>query len=278
MNQIRIDDVWPLSPLQEGLLFHAGYDERTRDIYVGQNVLELAEPLDSAVLRASWQAVLDRHASLRASFRQPAGAPRPVQVVATGVTLPWQEHDLSDLPAGEVDDEVRRLTEKELQKGFDLSVPPLLRLLLLKLPGGAYRLVVTMHHIVMDGWSQPILFDEVADVYAAGGDPAGLPPVPPYRDYLAWLARQDQEAARAAWRDALAGLGEPTLVRPGASALPVPPGHVTRRLDRAATDRLREAARARGLTVNTVVQGAWGLLLGRLTGRDDVVFGATVAG
>ncbi|MFC5184122.1 non-ribosomal peptide synthetase [Actinomadura harenae] len=278
MNQIRIDDVWPLSPLQEGLLFHAGYDERTRDIYVGQHILELAEPLDSGVLRASWQAVLDRHASLRASFRQPAGAPRPVQVVAKGVTLPWHEQDLSGLPADTVGGEVRRLAETELQKGFDLSVPPLLRLLLLKLPDRAYRLVVTMHHIVMDGWSLPILFDEVSGVYAAGGDASGLPPVPPYRDYLAWLARQDQEAARAAWRDALAGLDEPTLVRPAASALPVQPGHVTRRLDRAATDRVREAARARGLTVNTVVQGAWGLLLGRLTGRDDVVFGATVAG
>ncbi|WP_034521144.1 non-ribosomal peptide synthetase, partial [Actinomadura rifamycini] len=279
MTQNRIEDVWPLSPLQEGLLFHARYDERARDLYVEQRVLDLAVPLDAAALRASWQALLDRHASLRARFRQPAGLRRLVQVIAGGVALPWTELDLSDRPAAEADAEAARLAEAERERGFDVSVPPLLRLVLVRLNDTRYRLVFTMHHLVLDGWSLPILFQELSEVYAAGGDASVLPPVTPYRDYLAWLGGRDADAARTAWADALDGVTEPTLVAPAdPAAEPVPPDHVVEALGDEAADALREAARAHGLTPNTVVQAAWGLVIGKLTGRRDVVFGATVSG
>ncbi|OLT29065.1 hypothetical protein BJF79_41075 [Actinomadura sp. CNU-125] len=214
MTRIRIEDVWPLSPLQEGLLFHAGHDERARDVYVEQRVLDLAAPLDPDVLRASWQAMLDRHASLRAGFRQPAGAPRLVQVIVAGAVLPWTAVDLSDRPAADARAEAERLAEDERDRGFDVATPPLLRLVLIRMSGTRYRLLVTMHHIVLDGWSLPILFREVSQVYAAGGDASGLPPVAPYRDYLAWLERRDRDTARTAWAGALAGTTEPTLVAP----------------------------------------------------------------
>ncbi|MET7938437.1 amino acid adenylation domain-containing protein, partial [Streptomyces sp. NPDC005322] len=265
-------DVWPLSPLQEGLLFHARYDEDAHDAYVGRRYLDLEGALDPALLRRSWQALVDRHANLRAGFRG------LVQVVSGEVELPWREVDLSGLPAAEAEAEAARLAEEDLGR-FDLAVPPLLRFSLLKLGADRYRLLMTMHHIVLDGWSLPVLFGEVARIYAAGGDASGLPPVTPYRDYLSWLDRQDKDAARDAWRELLAQVTEPTVVAPmQRDARPVQPRHVVVTLDAPLTRALREVARVHGLTVNTVVQGVWGLMVGMLTGRSDVVFGATVAG
>ncbi|CAM5564418.1 Non-ribosomal peptide synthetase OS=Streptomyces fumanus OX=67302 GN=GCM10018772_70860 PE=4 SV=1 [Streptomyces fumanus] len=279
MNNSALAEVWPLSPLQEGLLFHAQYDERARDVYVGQHAVHLDGPLDPAVLRASWEALLRRHANLRAAFpRRRAGA--PVQMIVRAPALPWREADLSDRPLPEAEAEADRLATEERARGFDLAVPPLLRLLLIRLDGSRYRLLVTMHHIVLDGWSLPVLFHELSQVYAAGGDPSGLPPVASYRDYLAWLNRQDQDAARAAWAEALAGITEPTLLVPAGQDTPAPvlPHHLSTRTGQALAGRLRDTARTLGLTLNTVVQGAWAQLLGTLTGRTDVVFGATVAG
>ncbi|MQA27332.1 MAG: amino acid adenylation domain-containing protein, partial [Micromonosporaceae bacterium] len=153
----------------------------------------------------------------------------------------------------------------------------LLRLLLVRLGRDRFRLVVTMHHLVMDGWSLPVLFGELSEVYAAGGDPGVLPPVRSYREYLAWLARQDKDAARDAWRAALAGAEGPTTVGPDDHG-----GELIRQVARLAGERLssalRELAKANGLTLSTVLQGAWAVLVGMLARRSDVVFGTTVAG
>ncbi|MFF7474805.1 non-ribosomal peptide synthase/polyketide synthase [Streptomyces sp. NPDC008092] len=271
-------DVWPLSPLQEGLLFHARYDEGDHDAYVGQRHLDLEGPLDTEVLRASWQALLNRHANLRTGFVEPGGVAGAVQVVFGEVELPWRDVDLSGLSATAVEAEARRLAAEDLAR-FDLAVPPLLRFSLLKLGEERYRLVMTMHHIVLDGWSLPVLFGELSQVYAAGGDAGGLAPVTSYRDYLAWLDRQDGEAAAQSWRAVLAGVTEPTLVAPtDRDVAHAAARHVIVRLDEALTIELREMARTHGLTVNTVVQGAWAVAVGMLTGRSDVVFGTTVAG
>ncbi|MQA26813.1 MAG: amino acid adenylation domain-containing protein, partial [Micromonosporaceae bacterium] len=268
-------EVWPLSPLQEGLLFHAGYDERARDVYVEQTFVDLEGPLDAAVLRAAWQAVVDRHASLRAGFRQLAGLDRPVQVIGDDVELPWREADLADHP--DPDAEAVRLAQKELAR-FDLADPPLLRVLLVRLGTLRRRMVLTLHHIVLDGWSLPVLFGEVSQIYAAGGDASGLPPAPSYGDYLAWLGRQDKQGALDAWRAALAGVTEPTLVAAAdQGGEPAAPRKLTRCLDEELTSALRELARTHGLTLNTVVQGVWAVLVGMLSGRSDVVFGTTAA-
>ncbi|CAM5624727.1 D-alanine--D-alanyl carrier protein ligase [Streptomyces alboniger] len=138
---------------------------------------------------------------------------------------------------------------------------------------------MTSHHLLMDGWSMPVLLNELAEVYEAGGDPGVLRRAASYGAYLAWLGRQDKEAARAAWRRELAGADEPTLVAPADTARPpVLPDESTARLPAEPTRALVELARTHGLTVNTLVQGAWALVLARLAGRTDVVFGATVAG
>ncbi|WP_345025594.1 condensation domain-containing protein, partial [Actinomadura keratinilytica] len=272
-------DVWPVAPLQEGLLFHSVYDERSADVYVGQRALDLEGPLDGGRLRGAWQALLDRHAGLRAGVRLLAGSQEVVQAVSREVTLPWRETDLSDLTEEAALAEADRLAAEDHRRRFDLATPPLIRVLLVKLAPRRFRMVITMHHMVLDGWSLPVLMEELWALYEAGGDPAALPAVTSYRDYLAWLARQDRDAARTAWRRALSGLDEPTLVAPAVTGgEPVVPHRVVIRAGEPLAAALRGLARAHGLTLNTVVQGAWAVLVGKLTGRRDVVFGTTVSG
>ena len=276
--QVTVEDVWPLSPLQEGLLFHAAYDqEAERDVYVGQRILNLDGVLQPEVLEASWQAVIERHASLRAGFRTRA-AGDTVQVIVKGVRIPWTHADLSELDDAQAEAEAARLAAIDGRR-FDLGVPPLLRVLLLRVGPGKHRMIVTMHHILMDGWSLPILFNELWAVYGNAGDPSILPTVPQYREYLEWLVRRDKDAAREAWRSMLAGSDGPTLVGPDdRGAPPVMLQHMIDHLGDELADRLREVARTAGVTLNRVFQVAWALLVGKLSGRQDVVFGATVSG
>ncbi|MFF7646158.1 amino acid adenylation domain-containing protein [Streptomyces canus] len=275
MTRSGISDVLPLSPLQEGLLFHAQYDDdQAPDVYAAQQVLELTGAVDPAVVRAAGQALLDRHPNLRACFRRrDTGA--PIQIVPTDLELPWAEADLSAYDEDGREAAWQRLLDQERVRRFDLARPPLLRHLLVRWAPDRYRLVITNHHILLDGWSKHLLFREFGALYA-GEHPAALPPPPSYRDYLAWLARQDRAAAEAAWQDALAELSAPTLLAPGASAAPVLPHELIVELPAEQTARAEAAARAAGVTLNTLVQGAWGMLLGRLTGRGDAVFGQTV--
>ncbi len=270
MAQDPIEDVLPLAPLQRGLLFHAQFGDRDLDVYTAQVCLDLAGPLDAGRLRAAAAALLRRHASLRAGFRVlPSGD--PVQVISREVALPWRESDLSGV--GDSEASARAVAAEERAARFDMTRPPLLRFALIAMGAQRWRLLLTGHHILWDGWSTPVLTTELLALYASGGDDAGLPPVPPFRDYLAWLAGQDDQAARAAWREALAG-AEPSLVCPRdagpPSALPA-----SVRKDAPALSRL---AQETGVTPAAIVRAAWGLVLGCLLGRDDVVFGVTVSG
>uniref|UniRef100_UPI001C30D592 condensation domain-containing protein n=1 Tax=Streptomyces sp. GbtcB6 TaxID=2824751 RepID=UPI001C30D592 len=277
-TRTAIEDIWPLSPLQEGLLFHAAFGEGASDVYAGQRALALDGPLDADRLRRSWEGLIARHGALRAGFRRRRSG-QAVQVVARHAELPWQEADLSGLPEAEAEAEAARLSAAELSVGFDVARGPLLRLLLIRLGERRHRLVMTTHHIVLDGWSLPILVDELSTVYRAGGDVGALPPIRSYGDYLAWLGRQDREAARTAWRAELAGADEPTLVAPADPArTPLRPEAVLAECSAELTWALDTLARECGVTMATVVQAAWAMVLARLAGRQDVVFGTTVAG
>nr|AAM80537.1 StaC [Streptomyces toyocaensis] len=275
MAQSRIEDIWPLSPLQEGLLFHTVYDDEGPHVYLGHWILELDGPVDPARLRTAWETLLTRHAALRACFRQRATG-ETVQVVASGVDLPWRVVDLSHLD--DPDEAVRELAEEDRLRRFDLAKAPLLRLTLIRLDDATHRLVVTCHHAVMDGWSLPIVFDELQALYAAGTGSPDLPEVASYRDYLAWLNRQDQKRALAAWAAELRGAQDPTLVAPAdPGRAPGMPESITVEVPEHLTRSLEDLARSNGLTLNTVVQGAWALVLAQLSGRTDVVFGAVVS-
>ncbi|GAA0603000.1 hypothetical protein GCM10010174_19080 [Kutzneria viridogrisea] len=266
-------DVLPLAPLQDGLLFHALFDDQAPDIYAVQEVFRLDGPLDPAALRRAAAGVLRRRDNLRAGFWH-EGVSRPVQFVPAEVELPWTEHDLSTVDAVAQRDAVTAITTEDRQRRFDLAKPPLLRFTLIKLGAEQHRFVITNHHVLFDGWSMQSLLDELFDLYA-GREPGA---VAPYRDYLAWLSAQDASTAEQAWRTALSELDGPTLLAPNAAGTPVRPEQVMLRLTEQFTAELLAAARSHGLTLNTLVQGAWAMLLALRTGRTDVVFGATVSG
>ncbi|MET8629452.1 amino acid adenylation domain-containing protein [Kitasatospora sp. NPDC004669] len=270
-------DVLPPAPLQEGLYFHARYDDRGPDVYTAQLALDLAGPLDPAALRRAAAALLERHPQLRAGFRQAADG-RLLQVIPREVELPWRDADLSGLPEDGQAPALELLRAEERARRFDPAAPPLLRLALVRLAAERHVLVLTNHHLLWDGWSIGVLIGELAELYRAGAA-ARLPRPTPLRDYLGWLAGQDREAARTAWRAALAGVEEPTLLSGAAHRERQElPERVLDRLPRDLTAAVEAAARRLGVTVNTVVQAAWGLVLAQLTGRTDVVFGAVVSG
>ncbi|RKN49875.1 hypothetical protein D7231_36005, partial [Streptomyces klenkii] len=269
-----VEEVLPLSPLQAGFHARSLLDGPGRDAYVVQQVIDLAGELDSARLREAARTLLRRHAPLRACFRTDPATGTALQLVARDPALPWQEADLGNRPEGEREAPAAALAEEERQRPFDPAEPPLLRCALIRLGPGRAQLVLTFHHIVADGWSLPVLHRELLAAYGGGE----LPPVAPYRAHLAHLARQDAAAARDAWRAALAGVEEPTRVVPGEAGAERPrPAHVRVELPGDATARLAARARELGVTPGTLVQTAWGLLAGRLTGRQDVLFGTTVS-
>ncbi|MFD0043136.1 amino acid adenylation domain-containing protein [Streptomyces anulatus] len=278
-DNASLEAVLPLTPLQEGLLFHAQYDDRSGpDVYVMQLGLDIDGPLEVPALRAAAQALLERHGNLRAGFRH--DGPRPLQFVPKAVELPWHMFDLTETPAPERESALRELTERDRAARFDLRTPPLLRFTVIRVAEDRHRLLVTNHHILLDGWSAPVLLRELFELYAAGGDATELPAVTPFRYHLTWLARQDRSAAVAAWKGALEGLDEPTLLAAMTDdrSTSVLPSKVGVHLTPETTRRLGDRAREHGLTLNTVVQAAWGLVLSRLTDRRDVTFGMTLAG
>ncbi|GAA3021855.1 amino acid adenylation domain-containing protein [Streptosporangium longisporum] len=270
-------DVWPLTPLQQGMHFHALLAADGVDVYTTQRPLRLAGSLSPAVLRTSFDTLMARHPALRACFTSLSSG-RPVQVVPGDVRVPWQEIDLSALDEDERARRLARLLDEDRVRRFDPATPPLLRVTLVRLADDDHLLLVTHHHMILDGWSLPLVFRDLFTLYARGGADDGRPPVP-FTGFLDWLGRQDGEEAAKAWAGTLTGLDEPTLVAPDAdAATAVIPELVTRRLDTTSTTALTTAAREAGLTLNTLIQGAWAVALGQLLGRDDVVFGATVAG
>ncbi|MFD4636955.1 amino acid adenylation domain-containing protein [Lentzea sp. NPDC058436] len=262
-----IEDILPLSPLQQGLLFHSTLDEDGTDVYLAQLVVDLDGPFDAARMRRAVGALVQRHTALRSAFVRDVGD--PVQVVLREVDVPWTEYDVDD-------ERARALIETDRQTRFDLGTPPLLRAMALRLGPEHHLLVLTNHHLVMDGWSTPLLMRDLFALYAADGASAGLPVARPFRDHLSWLAGRDRQASLDAWGKALDGVEESTLLVPEAHGKPaLLPAEI---VEEVSADTLTATARALGVTVNTVVQLAWAVLAARLTGRDDVVFGATVSG
>ncbi|MFS7879075.1 amino acid adenylation domain-containing protein [Streptomyces asiaticus] len=280
MKQTRIEDLLPLSPLQEGLLFHAQYSEDADalDVYTVQLAVRIQGPVDAPAVRRAAAALVRRHASLRAGFRRRKTGD-PMQVILRDLELPVTELDFSGVSEDEQRAKVREFAAGDRARRFDMERPPLLRVTMIKVAADAFWLVLTAHHILLDGWSAPLVMQELFQHYRAGGEDTTLPPVTPYRTYLAWLARQDKDAAKRAWREAMEGVDSATLVVPEAGpGAEVLPEDLVAEVDADLTARLGELARSAGVTLNTLVQSAWGVLLGRLTGRDDVVFGATVSG
>ncbi|MEU6669013.1 non-ribosomal peptide synthase/polyketide synthase [Streptomyces sp. NPDC046727] len=277
-----VTDVYPLTPTQTGMVMH-GLDEAAHGLYVEQITFVADGARDPRTLAAAWRHVVDRTPVLRTSVAL-HGVPVPLQVVHRDVTLPVTEHDWSGIPADRRDAELERLLADERARGLALDRAPLLRLALVRLGPDAVRVVWTFHHVLLDGWS---VFHVLSDVMAAHaalarGERPRLPERRPFADYAAWLAARDTGRAEEHWRAVLAGLSSPTPLpydrRPAPDATARSGTWLSRRLGADETRRLQEFARRHRLTLNTLVQGAWALLLARWSGEREVCFGTTVSG
>ena len=271
----ELEDAYPLSPVQSGMLLHSIHEDPLT--YVNQTVLLASGELRVDLLERAWRAVSARHPALRSAFVW-ADMDEPVQVVLTEAELPF---DVIQAPMdghGPVEEFLRT----DRIRGFELGAAPLMRLTVLTSASDPWRLVWTWHHLILDGWSGSIVVDEVVHAYEAlldGAEPR-FEPVRPYRDYVAWLAEQDMAEAECFWRDALDGFEAPAHfgAAHGGAAPAARYGQTKRMLSTEATAKVASFARTRGLTLNTVVQGSFALLLSRYTGEDDVCFGITSSG
>ncbi len=276
-----VEDVYRLTPLQAGMVFHSLLDPAAA-AYVGQTQLRITGISDPRAWGTAWQRVVDRAPLLRTAIAW-EGIDEPVQVVHRRVELPITHHDWRDLPESHQRHELARICVAERAE-IDLGVPPLLRLVIARLSGDEVLLVWTHHHVILDGWSMGAVFGEVCEQYAAiSHDRAPeLTARRPFRDYLHWLIAQDQTEAEQHWQTVLAGFDSRTALpydRPPRQAHHAESTEtIDIQLNGQDTARLQQLAKRHGLTVNTIMEGAWALLLSRYSGQSDVVFGTTVAG
>ncbi|MEY9996255.1 amino acid adenylation domain-containing protein/non-ribosomal peptide synthase protein (TIGR01720 family) [Streptomyces sp. V4I8] len=264
-----LSDIWPPTPLQSGLLHHTRLADTDADTYQVQLVFAFDGPVDAARMRAAGQALLDRHAVLRTAY-VPNAAGDLVQLVVDGIELPWREVELFT-------DDMEDFLTADRTEPFDPATPPLLRLTLARVGAERTRLVLTAHHALFDGWSEPLLLHDLIRLY---GDPGAAPRTPrPFKDFLVWLTGQDREDSVRAHARALDGLAGPTLITPAEHG-EGPGGFGTLDVDLAPDEARALARRAaeRGTTLNSMVQAAWSVLLAETTGGTDVVFGTTVSG
>ena len=265
----QIEDLYPLAPMQQGMLFHTLFEQEAGN-YINQMRIEVSG-LDVPRFRAAWQATLDAHEVLRSAFishLQPA-----LQVVLRDVRMPFVELDARGQSSGWID----QWADADRQQGFDLAQGPLLRLAVLRTGEQSHQLIYTSHHILMDGWSSSRLLGEVLQRYSGQTLPRQ---VSRYRDYIEWLQRQDAGLSERFWTDQLAELDEPTRLVQAFKAPENGQGHgdYLHSIDAENTRQLSEFAREQRVTLNTLVQSAWLLVLQRYTGQSSVTFGATVAG
>src|SRR5687767_5554851 len=276
MDRRNVEDIYPLSPLQHGILFHSlltggrAYQEQFPMLLHGE--------LFPDALERAFHALVARHGALRTGYVW-EGVPQPLQFVLRQATAPFDHLDWTSEPDWRA--ALAALLDADFRRGHDLKRPPLVRASLARIGDRRHLLLLAMHHVVSDGWSFPLMIDELHTLYRAelDGVPADLPPATRYRDYVQWLMGRDTAAAEAFWRRTLAGFTRPT-------PLPLDNGAPsteevfceTLDVDAEVMARAQAFARGQGVTLNTLVQGAWALLLGRYAGTRDVVFGATVSG
>jgi amino acid adenylation domain-containing protein len=274
-----IEQSYPLSPLQKGVLFHS-LEERGSGVYVDQIFCTLSEAVDVSALRRAWQQIYKRHRILRTSFRWDK-LPEPIQEVHHQVEIPFEQLIWRGLTPEEKEKAGLELLASERRHGFDLSQAPITRITLIHYDEHTYQLLWTYHHILVDGRSVLSIMDELFQFYAAYRDKRDLvlPEPRPYRDYIQWLQEQDFSRYENYWRTTLKGFRRPTL-------LSLPPAHESEhrkhqafdaeeiKLSTETTSKLNAFVKEHKVSLNTLLQGAWALLLHRYSGEEDIVFGA----
>jgi amino acid adenylation domain-containing protein len=273
MNSRQIEDIYPLSPMQQGMLFHSLLAPAS-GAYVVQVCFEIHEPLDVDRFEQAWQQVVDRHPVLRTAFVWD-NLEQPLQVVARQVKLPLERLDYQSLSLDQQQQQIARLQQERTQ-GFQLTKAPLMRLTLAQLQPAVYIVVWSYHHLLLDGWSVPLLLRDVLASYRG----LSLGTAPPYRHYIAWLQQQDLQQAERFWRQTLQGFVSPTRLgidraeRTETTVYHEQQIQISTQLSAA----LQTLAQRHQITLNTLVQGVYALLLSRYSGETDIVFGATCSG
>jgi thioesterase domain-containing protein/acyl carrier protein len=275
----NVADIFPLTPMQELMLVHA-LAARESSVLVNQLVYAISGPLDAAALEAAWQAVVERHAMLRTGFAW-ENLKRPMQFVRETVTLPFEILDWRGEPESARQELLERFLSTDRERELDLTRPPLMRLTLIRIAAAEHWLAWTSHHLILDRWCIGLILGEVNALYTerAGGRPAILPPARSFRDYVAWLQKQDAARTESFWREQLRGLRGPTPLPllPAGRQAPVY-AEARQTLSAELADSLRRFAQRRRLTMGSVALGAWALLLGALSGQAEVLLGITVSG
>ncbi len=278
----NVADIYPLTPTQAGILFHT-LQAPGSGVYVEQYVCTLSGRMDVAAFRQAWHTVVNLHPVLRTAFIW-EGIDEPLQVVRAAVEFPFVQEDWRELSAAEQSDRLDTFLRQDRFSGFDPAKAPLLRLALFKLETNVHSMVWSFHHLQLDGWSTSLVLKDVFDCYEAlhRGDAPKISAPRAFKDYVGWLKQQDIHQAETFWKKELAGFTAPTSLRversPTAKELTGRYGQCETKLSEQVTATLRQLAQHHRLTLNTIIQGAWAILLSRYSGERDVLFGATVSG
>lgn len=279
----EIEAIYPLSPMQQGMLFHS-LQHPDEPLYFEQLHCVIEAELDIEAFSRAWQTVVNRHSILRTCFVWKR-LDKLLQVVNKSVAVPVEYADWRGESSEVQSARFQAFLSEDKKRGFNLGKAPLLRLALFRMSDRLYRFVWSNHHILLDGWSLPLLLGEILECYEAylrGANPA-LPPVRPYRDYINWLQQQDMARAEEFWRQRLGDFAAPTplTMQRISPRQPRSDGGYLKAeysFSAATTAQLQAFAQHHRITLNTLVQGAWALLLNHYSGENDVVFGTTVSG
>lgn len=279
-----VEDIYPLSPMQQGMLFHSLYAPHA-GAYIEQITCSFEGDLDLDAFTEAWRSVLARHPILRTAFLW-EGLDEPVQVVRTDVDVVRAYEDWHELAADARRQRLSAFLEQDRRRGFEISRAPLTRYLLAKTSADTHEFVWTFHHLILDGWSIPLVLRDFFMAYqaACAGTAVAAASPRPFRDYIAWLQEQPLPEAMEFWRRTLSGFSMPTPLgmelRAGEGADPGEAAYAEAgfRISARTTAALHSFSRQQQVTPSTLVLGAWALLLGRYAGQDDVVVGATVSG
>jgi len=283
MSRKEVETIFPLSPVQQGMFYDTSQAPAS-GIHIEQLVCTLQGRLDVTALRHAWQWEVNHHATLRTSFVW-EGQAELLQAVLREVEVPFEQHDWREFSPAEQARQLEVYLKEDRHRGFKLSHAPLMRIALFQTQNDCYQFIWTRHHILMDGWCSHQILHEVFSCYRAllKGEPFCLPPGRPYQDYVLWLKQQDLSKAEQFWRNTLQGFSQPTPLGKGGEAL-----HIGEQEERfstgtltlpvSTTTRLQTLLRQKRLTLNTLLQGIWALLLSHYSGKKDILFGITVSG
>lgn len=281
-NNDEIEDIFGLSPLQEGILFHALHDPDSA-MYFQQAVFTMTG-LDIEALQKAWQKITDRHSVFRTSFHWEE-VKKPLQAVHRNIQINVNRLDWQNYPANELEAQLADFLHEDRKRGLPLSEAPLFRVTVIQISSSKFYYIWSHHHILLDGWSGPIIFRELFRYYDSfrNGEQIDLPVPRPFRDYILWLQKQDMDLARSYWKKMLHGFTSPTQLPENLGAIH---SHFTgdrfaqqqSTLSTAITNQLQSLTRSLKVTLNTVFQGAWAILLSYYANTNDICFGTLVSG